>query len=335
MDTTNFYVALFDKETGQYSFPYCVDEHEENKIPSQQELKKSLTDYVRRTGKPLLVDEKLHQSLMEKGEIDLIGESSLVWMGVPLKNPHDVIGVVALQSYRDASAYTEYDLKLLSVISNQIATDIYRKQTQDQIKASLREKEVLLNEIHHRVKNNMQIISSLLRLQSKSVKNKKVLDMYKVGQNRIKSMALVHESLYKSNDLAKIDFSDYSNNLVTHLLSIYFTKESRIKVIQDVQNVFLDINRAIPCGLLINELVTNSLRHAFGQNGNEKICITISEEDGKYFLMVKDNGKGFPDKLDFQDTDTLGLQIVNDLVKQLDGKISLNRKGGTAFTIKF
>ena len=102
-----------------------------------------------------------------------------------------------------------------------------------------------------------------------------------------------------------------------------------------MQNVFLDINRAIPCGLIINELVSNSLRHAFGPNGNGKIQIKMSEENGKYLLRVKDNGKGFPDELDFQKTETLGLQVVNDLVKQLDGKISLDRRKGTAFTIKF
>jgi len=335
MDTTNFFVALFNKESSLYSFPYCVDEHEEDELFSPQELKKSLTDYVRRTGKPLLIDDKLHRRLMERGEVDLVGESSHIWMGVPLKIPNDVIGVVALQSYRDASAYSENDLKLLSLISDQIAAAIYRKKTQDQIKASLKEKEVLLKEIHHRVKNNMQIISSLLRLQSLDAKNKKVINMYKVSRNRIKSMALIHESLYRSKDFSRIDFSNYVNNLATHLYSIYCSRESKIAVVQDVKNVFLDINRGIPCGLIINELVSNSLRHAFGPNGNGQIQIQMSQENGKYLLRVKDNGKGFPDELDFQKTESLGLQVVNDLVKQLDGKISLDRKNGTAFTIKF
>jgi PAS domain S-box-containing protein len=335
MDTTNFYVALFDNKTSLYSFPYCVDEHEENETFSPQELKKSLTDYVRKTGKPLLVDEKKHQKLMEKGEVDLIGEPSQIWMGVPLKIPKEVIGVVALQSYRDTSAYTEYDLKLLSVISDQIATAIYRKQTQDQIKASLEEKEVLLKEVHHRVKNNMQIISSLLRLQSLEVKNKKVSNMFKVSRNRIKSMALIHESLYKSEDFSRIDFSEYISKLATHLYTIFCTRESRINVVQDVQNVSLDINRAIPCGLIINELISNSFRHAFEPNGNGKIHIKMSEKNGHYFLKVQDNGKGLPKNFDFQKSETLGLQVVNDLVKQLDGKISLDRNNGTTFTIKF
>ncbi len=335
MDTTNFFVALFDKNTGLYSFPYCVDEHEEDEEFSPQEIKKSLTDYVRRTGKPLLIDDRTHRKLMEKGEVDLVGEPSHIWMGVPLKIPNDVIGVVAMQSYRDASAYSENDLKLLSVISDQIATAIYRKKTQDQIKASLKEKEVLLKEIHHRVKNNMQIISSLLRLQSLDAKNKKVLEMYKVSRNRIKSMALIHESLYKSKDFSRIDFSKYVHNLATHLYSIYCTRGSNISVIQNVKNVFLDINQAIPCGLIINELVSNSLRHAFESNGNGKILIKMNQDNGKYTLSVKDNGKGFPDGLDFQKTESLGLQVVNDLVKQLDGRIFLDRKNGTAFTIKF
>jgi two-component sensor histidine kinase len=272
---------------------------------------------------------------MEKGEVDLIGEPSQIWMGVPLKIPQDVIGVVVLQSYRDASAYTEYDLKLLSVISDQIAASIYRKQTQDQIKASLEEKEVLLKEIHHRVKNNMQIISSLLRLQSVEVKSKTVQNMYKVSRNRIKSMALIHESLYRSKDFSRIDFSEYIDKLATHLHSIYCTKDSQIKIVQDVKNVSLDINRAIPCGLIINELISNSFRHAFGPNGNGKIQIKMSEQNGNYLLKVQDNGKGLPKEVNFQNTETLGLQVIRDLVKQLDGKLTLDRKKGTAFTITF
>ena len=159
--------------------------------------------------------------------------------------------------------------------------------------------------------------------------------MYKVSRNRIKSMALIHESLYRSEDFSRIDFSEYISKLATHLHTIFCTRDSKLSVVQDVQDVSLDINRAIPCGLLINELISNSFRHAFEPNGNGKIQIKMSEKNGNYFLKVQDNGKGLPKNLDFQKTETLGLQVVNDLVKQLDGKISLDRKKGTAFTIEF
>lgn len=335
INTTNFYVALYDNEDDMYSFPYCVDEYEESQTFTPQKMKKSLTDYVRRTGEPLLVDNKAHTRMIKKGEVDLIGEPSPVWVGVPLKIPSGVIGVMVLQSYDDSSAYSKYDLELLSVISDQIAMAIYRRQTQDQIKASLQEKEVLLKEIHHRVKNNMQIISSLLRLQSLDVDDEQMLEILTVSRNRIKSMALIHDTLYRTEDLTRIDFSKYINKLITHLFSIYCTENSRINVHQDVHGVYLNINQAIPCGLITNELVSNSLKHAFDADEKGELHIKMSKSAGKYFLQVQDNGKGLPDELDLKNSGTLGLQIVHDLLKQLRGTISLDRKGGTEYTIQF
>lgn len=211
-----------------------------------------------------------------------------------------------------------------------------RKKAEEMIKTSLKEKEVMLREIHHRVKNNMQIISSLLRLQSRQITNEKILDMFNVGQNRIRSMALIHESLYKSNDLARINFSDYIKRLTTHLFSIYRTERDSVNLRLDVKDVFLDINRAIPCGLVINELVSNSLKHAFPDGNKGEIVVEMDENKrGQYTLIVSDSGIGFPEGLDFQNTETLGMQLVTDLVRQLDGRIKLSRLKGTAFKIAF
>lgn len=211
-----------------------------------------------------------------------------------------------------------------------------RKLSEEKIKAALREREVMLREIHHRVKNNMQIISSLLRLQSRQIKNKKILDIFNVGQNRIRSMALIHESLYQSKDLSRINFTDYVKRLTTHLFSMYRMGLERVQLKVNVDEVFLDINRAIPCGLIVNELVSNSLKHAFpdGKEGEVEVKMNGNSR-GKINLIVKDNGIGFPEDLDYQKTETLGMQLVTDLVAQIEGKIELMREQGTEFKVVF
>jgi PAS domain S-box-containing protein len=211
-----------------------------------------------------------------------------------------------------------------------------RKQADEQIKASLEEKEVMLREIHHRVKNNMQIILSLLRIQSRGVEDKKTRGMFQQSQNRIRSMALIHEALYKSGDLAKIDFAEYVSRLTTHLLSVYREDLTHIQVKQEAKGVFLNINRAIPCGLIVSELVSNCLKHAFPGKKEGQIIIRMStDKQGNNRLVVKDNGIGLPDGLDFREAETLGFQLVTDLVKQLEGSIELKKTQGTFFTITF
>lgn len=223
-----------------------------------------------------------------------------------------------------------------NLIIRAIRYAIERKQAEEKIKASIKEKEVMLREIHHRVKNNMQIISSLLRLQARKIKNKKIIDMFNVAQSRIKSMALIHESLYRSGDLARINFSDFIKKLTIHLSAMYATEKDNVKLKLDVKNVILDINRAIPCGLIINELVSNSLKHAFsdGRKGEIAVIMNINRR-GKYTLVVEDTGIGFPEKFNLREPRTMGLQLVIDLVKQLDGALELRKDEGTKFKIVF
>lgn len=211
-----------------------------------------------------------------------------------------------------------------------------RQEADEQIKASLREKEVMLREIHHRVKNNMQIIMSLLRIQSRTVKDKGTREMFKQSQNRIRSMALIHEALYKSKDLAMIDIADYISRMTTHLLSIYREDLGEIEIKQEAEGVFLDINRAIPCGLIISELVSNCLKHAFPGKAEGQITIRMkTDKKGINRLVVKDNGTGLPEGLDFREAETLGLQLVTDLVQQINGSIDCLKTEGTEFIVKF
>lgn len=207
-----------------------------------------------------------------------------------------------------------------------------KKQAEEQIKQSLKEKEVLLKEIHHRVKNNMQIISSLLSLQSASIENAKLRTMFREIQNRVKSMALIHEKLYQSEDFASIDFSDCIKILADEAVQSYRTD---IVVTVDADTVSLGIDTAIPCGLIINELVSNAAKHAFPDEGGE-IVITFHADGTAVELTVADNGVGIPGDIDIKTTESLGLSLVTLLaVDQLSGTLDLDRSKGTAFRITF
>jgi len=211
-----------------------------------------------------------------------------------------------------------------------------RKQAQDKLTASLKEKEILLKEVHHRVKNNLQVISSLLNLQSQHITDKDSLAMFQESQNRIRAMALIHEKLYTSEDLAHIDIASYIHSLTHQLITTYSTAASRVSMNIAVTDIFLTITTAIPCGLVINELVTNALKHAFPhqQKGTITISMTPSTKDS-LILTVSDTGIGFPKKIDFRNTTTLGMQLVTSLVEQLEGTITLDRSEGTRFRIEF
>jgi PAS domain S-box-containing protein len=210
-----------------------------------------------------------------------------------------------------------------------------RKKVEEQIRTSLKEKEVLLREIHHRVKNNMQIISSLLNLQSKYTEDNQLLEAFKDSQDRIKSMSLIHEKLYQSKDLASIDFDGYIKSLVDNLCRSYRTDAGNISLITDVEDVTLGIDIAIPCGLIINELVSNCLKHAF-PDGKGEVKITLHAVNDEMELAVIDNGVGIPDDIDFGTTKTLGLNLVSILAEdQLNGTIELDRTRGTAIRVTF
>ncbi|MDP4192368.1 MAG: PAS domain S-box protein [Bacteroidota bacterium] len=212
-----------------------------------------------------------------------------------------------------------------------------RKESERNIQASLKEKEILLKEIHHRVKNNLQIISSLLNLQSGYVKDKSALEMFKNSQNRIKSMALIHERLYKSDNLAEINFCDYARSLTTSLFHSYQVSTNCIDLKLEIEdNLFLGVDTAIPCGLIINELVTNAIKHAFPDStlGGQILVSFMACGDSEYKMKISNNGTTFP-KDAFENPQTLGLQLVKILTDQLKGKLVLNFSGITEFIIIF
>jgi len=461
MPAQNFYIALYDSDQNILSFPYFVDEFDSP--PGPKPLGKGLTEYVLRTGKPLLASPEVFAELERRGEVESIGAPSIDWLGVPLNIDGQTIGVLVVQSYTEGVRYGEEEKNLLKFVSDQVAMAIHRqksaeeveererflssifesiqdgisildkdyriirvnpaiekwyahamplrgkkcfeayhlrserctvcptrktletgtaayevvprigrhgkvtgwidlfsfplidkttgqmegvieyvrditerKQAEDRLQTSLREKEVLLREIHHRVKNNMQVISSLLNLQARRIADPTVLEMFKDSQRRIRSMALVHERLYQSADLSRIEFSSYLNHLATHLFHSCQADSSRIRLSLHTEKLYLNINTAIPCGLIVNELVSNAFKHAFpeGRSGEVEISFRRLADDG-YELRVRDDGVGFPEGLDFRQTESLGLQIVSTLVTQLNGKIDLDRSAGTEFQVLF
>ena len=217
-----------------------------------------------------------------------------------------------------------------------VARDITeRKEAEDKIKASLEEKNILLREIHHRVKNNMQIISSLLSLQSRYITDEDARDVFKDSQNRVKSMAMIHEKLYMSRNFTKINFGEYIRNLTTHLLHSYVADPETVNLVVDVEDVDLGIDTVIPCGLIINEVVTNSLKYAFPEDRYGEIRIKLWAEDETIILEISDDGVGVPDDFNILETKTLGLQLIETLVKQLEGTIELIPHDGTKFRISF
>lgn len=300
---------------------------------SQQTLEqhgfKSTEEIIGKDGLELVAPEDRKKAMMNIQNTIKIGVSKNVEYTLLRKNGTRFLGEI------NASLIKDSDGKPKALIIN--TRDITeRKCMEEQVKASLKEKEVLLREIHHRVKNNLQIIISLLRLQSGFLKEKQSVEMFKVSQERIKSMALIHEKLHQSNNLARFDFGGYIRVLTTYLFRSSELSASAILLDINVEDVSLDINKAIPCGLIINELVSNALKHAFPEGKKGKIRIDMhSHKKGQYTLIVSDNGIGFPKDIDFRNTESLGMQLVNDLIGQLKGSIDLDRKSGTTVELTF
>jgi two-component sensor histidine kinase len=268
----------------------------------------------------------------------------------PIVCVDDAIGVLAVDNVNTKRSLLQSDIDLLMALSpeigisiqNAMVTDIKEKQfnslleVEEKIRASLKEKEVLLKEIHHRVKNNLQIVSSLLYMQAARTEHPEAVSALKESRARIKSMSLIHERLYQSPNLASVDMGEYTRNLVSDLQHFYRTEESSVRLTVKIDDIHLGITEAIPCGLIINELVSNALKHAFPNRGEGEITIQLQKRDtNRTMLTVSDSGTGFPEDLDPRNSPSLGLTIVNSLVQQLNGAIELDRRGGTTFTITF
>jgi PAS domain S-box-containing protein len=207
------------------------------------------------------------------------------------------------------------------------------KRAEKALEGALEDKEMLMKEIYHRMKNNLMVISSLLNLQSDYITDEEARGIFKDSQKRAHSMALIHERLYRSTDLKHIDFGDYIRTLVMDLFRTYLAEPSRIKLELDVEDVMLDIDTAIPLGLIVNELLSNSMKHAFPDSREGTIKLDFKSDNEGCLLLVSDDGIGLPNGMDISHTETLGLQLVNSLIGQIDAKMEINNQDGTEFRI--
>ncbi|MCZ3364879.1 MULTISPECIES: PAS domain S-box protein [Methanobacterium] len=282
-------------------------------------LNKSLFNFVH-PKYDKIVSERV-QNMLEKGEAVPPIEEKFV-------RPDGTIVYVEVL----ATAFIYDGKKAVQVVFRDISE---RKKAENDIKASLKEKETLLMEIHHRVKNNLQIISSLLDLQANYVDEQEAINVLQESQNRVQSMAIIHEMLYQSIDLTSIDFISYIENLA-HDLFLSYGAKNHIKFFIKSEPILLNIETAVPCGLILSELISNSLKYAFPNHEPGKISVSINSYGEEFELIISDNGIGFPENIDFKSVNSsLGLRLVNTLVNQLEGSIELDKTEGTKFKIKF
>lgn len=259
------------------------------------------------------------------------------WLPLVVSSATSVLTVLGFFLYSDSEIWVAVPNRALCLATIWVATllVIRYKRIEDQIKASLSEKEVLLKEIHHRVKNNLQVIESLLRLQAGMAKDPRDLGLFKESQARIRSIGLLYETLSRSRDLARIDMPDYIRKLTGQLFQSYGISQDAIRLQLHVQPVALTMDTAIPCGLIINELMSNSLKYAFPSGSGEVSVTLTSNPDQTFTLVVSDTGVGLPRDVDEHNSTSLGLQLVSLLLQKLDGKSEVQRDAGTTWTMTF
>lgn len=294
--------------------------------------------------------------------------------GMSLLWDNKLYGAVAIFSYNENTLEKKDTVETLV---SMVSVALQRKQAQNKIKKALKEKELLMKEIHHRSKNNLMVISSILSLQSRHIKDRATREIFQESRDRARSMAIIHEQLYTSTDLKRINFGDYIRALTSNLFKSYMDDSRSIKLNLNIEDLMLDVNTAVPLGLIVNELVTNCMKYAFpipegresanngfdslaaensgplGHHNNEalenqrfsgrqkfyeflsEINLEFYRDDDKFVLSVADNGVGIPDDLDFWNTNSFGLQLVNSLTDQIQGEIELDMADGTEFKITF
>jgi PAS domain S-box-containing protein len=275
-----------------------------------------------------LVTEKSFKTIQKETIKRMNGRSSKYEITIIRKNGEKrLTSITASPLFKDGKFIGSFELFI-------DITDI--RKAEEELRASLREKEVMLQEIYHRVKNNMQIISSMLKLQSVHVTDETSLNLFKNCQNRVRSMSLVHEKLYRSKDLSRTNFEDYIKSLMRNLFISYGISDKRIRYDVKAKDIFLNISTAIPCGLIINELISNSIKYAFPDNKKGHIIIKLSKDKkDKFTLIIRNDGIDFPEEIDLEKANSFGMQLVHILTQQLHAEIEIDRKGGTTFKLLF
>lgn len=308
-------------------------------------LNQGVIGQVFTTGQPFLLRDADVNEDYEPGHAALSSE-----LAVPIKHGGRVTCVLNLESDR-ADAFDAGDVLTAGLLADAIALALdnarlytearhelaERQRAEEQLRASLQEKDVLLKEVHHRVKNNLQVVSSLLNLQSRAVHDPQVLSALRDSQGRVRTMGLIHERLYQSQDLSKVDFAEYMRSLVIYLFNSYGMEPVRVSLVVDVPaGLTMGVDVAIPCGLIVNELVSNAFKHAFpgGRTGTLRVELAPTG-DGNMRLLIADDGIGLPEGFDLHSTQSLGLKLVASLTSELGGHLEAASTGGAVFSITF
>jgi len=331
----NLYIALYDEDNKLITFPYYSIEGKAINSPSR-EFGNGLTEFVIKTKKSLLINSAKHEIMLSLG-INPHGKESMSVLSTPMIAGEKILGVITLQDYKHENAFSNSQIETMNTIASQAAIALENAELYSSLKKSLSEKDILLMEVHHRVKNNLQIMSSLIKLQSHFITDKQMLEILRETENRIQSMSIVHSKLYSTQEYEKINFGEYVKNLTEHFWNTYSIKLKSLDFDIQIDDISLNIDTAIPCGLIINELVSNSIKYAFPENKHGTISIILKKEtDNLYKLVVKDNGIGISEKINLNNTDTLGISLVKLLSKQMNGSFEFKseKNKGSEFTIK-
>ncbi len=301
----------------------------------------SIINYVQTTRKTVILEQANKQGMFTEDPCVIEHQLKSI-LAYPMIYQNQLQGIIYLENNAVRGAFTAQKLEILKVLLSQVSISIenarlYQNlENHASVEKSLKQKEVLLKEIHHRVKNNLFVVSSLLELQSSYIDDPEVIKLLGDCQNRIKSMALVHQHLYGNSELDRINFAKYIKSLIDNLASCNMIQERNIEFILDLENIELNIETANPCGLIINELVSNALEHGFLGRARGNIWLSFKQNiKGQKVLIIQDDGVGFPEKLDLYNSDSLGLELVCSLVEQINGSIQLDKTNGTKIEIIF
>ena len=335
-NSPNIYLALYNEPEQRITYPFYLKagistEHESRPFAN------AFTEFVIRSRKGVILNEHILASLKLLGVTgSSIEAKSLI--SAPMTAGEKVLGVITIQDFEKENAFTQNQLELLTTVGSQAAIALENSYLYSEVTKQLREKEILLQEVHHRVKNNLQVMSSLIKLQARYIKDEKMLDLMKETGGRIQSMAIVHTKLYNSGNYEFINFGEYVKNLIESFQNTYGYKLRNIKFETDISDIIINIDTAIPSGLIINELISNSIKYAFPGDAAGTIAISLHRVDGgKLNLVVKDNGTGVDEGIDLSKADSLGIQLVTLLTRQMNGTLNVksSKGSGTLFDITF
>lgn len=332
----NIYLALYDETSGTITYPFYYNANERKEIQSRP-FGKDFTEFIIRSKKGIILNENVPATLKLMG-IENEDNEARSLIAIPMIAGEKVLGVITIQDYSNENSFTQGQLELLTTIGAQAAIALENSYLYAEVTRSLQEKEMLLQEVHHRVKNNLQVMSSLIKLQSRYIKDEKMLEILKETGGRIQSMAIVHTKIYNSKDYEFIHFGEYTKNLIENFQTTYGYKLRNVRFEMDIGELKLNIDTAIPCGLIINELVSNAVKYAFADGSTGLITVAVKHhKDNFYKLIVKDNGTGVPEGFDIKKSDSLGIQLVTLLSRQLNGNIEVQTSPdkGTEFIVTF